>query len=656
MHPDHMVASQNDYRRGDGNCYGAYSLDGGHHWSDTTIPMSFTYGATTWGTAREYWQAGGDTSVAWDTKGNAYLSCQVFNRGSGVSPNPDQSSAFYVFRSTGNNGASWNFPGRPVVEYNDTAGSGAVLLDKNYLTVDNHVGSPFQDRVYVTWTTFAADGTAYIYEAHSSDYGETFSSPVLVSKDSSLCPFTYGIGDAAGQVQREPVLEPVHRSRRRALRRLGQLQQRRHRHRTTATRCCWPSPPTAGRPSPPRSRSATTTTCPTATPTRAPDPGRACVPEKGPSTNSVFRATNYPVGDVNPKNPTQVVVSFGSYINQHSKESNGCTPHGFSVYGLNLYTGVKTPGACNNDILLSVSNNGGATFTGTSADPRTETTVNPDPDQAKSDQFWQWQAFNKDGKLAVDYYDRQYGHSTGSPAVPSDEYTGSSDITLSGSKDLVNWGTSRVTSSSMPPPTQFAGQFYGDYIGMDAVDKAAPIWADTATPSSSRARAPTKKLQHQHRKTPRVVDLRALELARVVDVDRLPLGEDVERRLAGLAVAVAGRLDAAERQVHLGAGRAGVDVGDPGLEVAHRAEGAVDVAGVDRGREPVLHRVRRGDRLLEALDRDQRGRRPEDLLLRDPHLRVDVGEHRRAVEEAVAVRPASPPVSSLAPSDRPAAV
>src|SRR5262245_52543 len=73
------------------------------------------------------------------------------------------------------------------------------------------------------------------------------------------------------------------------------------------------------------------------------------------------------------------------------------------------------------------------------------------------------------------------------------------------------------------------------------------------------------------------VDLRALELARVVDVDRLPLGEDVERRLAGLAVAVAGVLRAAEGQVNLGADGAGVDVRDPGLEIAHGAESTVDV-------------------------------------------------------------------------------
>ena len=35
----------------------------------------------------------------------------------------------------------------------------------------------------------------------------------------------------------------------------------------------------------------------------------------------------------------------------------------------------------------------------------------------------------------------------------------------------------------MPAPTQFVGpnggQFYGDYIGLAALDKAHPIWSDT---------------------------------------------------------------------------------------------------------------------------------------------------------------------------------
>src|SRR4051812_28862427 len=143
-----------------------------------------------------------------------------------------------------------------------------------------------------------------------------------------------------------------------------------------------------------------------------------------------------------------------------------------------------------------------------------------------------------------------------------------------------------------------------------------------------------------------VVDLRALELARVIDVERLPLREDVERCLPRLALPVAGVLRAAERQMHLGARRAGVDVGDPGLKVAHRPEGAVHVAREDRGREPVTNLVRDPDRLVEALARDQPGRRAEDLLLAAPHLRMAVRKARRAVEEALA----EPPVRCRPPA------
>ena len=170
------------------------------------------------------------------------------------------------FARPGSAGASWNFPARPVAELNDTAAAGTALLDKQLLTVDATKGSPFQDRIYVTWTLFAADGTSYIYEAYSRDYGEHFSAPKLVSTDSALCTNDARRPDAAGALQHEPVLAAVHRARRRAVRRVGQLQphrraarrgRRRGRRRfralqrrtrrasTTAARCCWPSRPTA---------------------------------------------------------------------------------------------------------------------------------------------------------------------------------------------------------------------------------------------------------------------------------------------------------------------------------------------------------------------------------------------------------------------------
>src|SRR6202165_5205970 len=77
--PQHLVATFNDYRRGDGNCYGAFSLDGGKTWTDTTVPMSFTSGhppaAVSTGdfgnVARQYWQGGGDHPAAWGPRGHA---------------------------------------------------------------------------------------------------------------------------------------------------------------------------------------------------------------------------------------------------------------------------------------------------------------------------------------------------------------------------------------------------------------------------------------------------------------------------------------------------------------------------------------------------------------------------------------------------------
>jgi len=343
------------------------------------------------------------------------------------------------------------------------------------MTVDNHIGSPFQDRIYVTWTEFANDGSAYIWESYSSDYGENFSTRHLVSINApTLCANTFGAGTTQGSCNENQFSQPftgpdgnlyvVYDNYNNAVKAADNRNQ------------ILLSKSTDG---------GNTFTGPIkvsdyydlpdcATYQAGKDLGRACVPEKGASTNSYFRATNYPSGAVNPTNPAQVVVTFGSYINVHSNETNGCVPTGFSpATGQNLYTGVKTPGACNNDILESVSNDGGATFTGTATDPRTLTSVNQEPGQATTDQWWQWITFTKNGKLATSYYDRQYD---------TDETTGFSDVSLSGTGDLTRFVVQRVTSSPMPPPTEFSGTFLGDYTGLSGIDNAYPLWMDTRDP------------------------------------------------------------------------------------------------------------------------------------------------------------------------------
>jgi hypothetical protein len=484
----HLVASDNNYVRGDGTCGAHFSLDGGRTWSDTTMPNGFTRytgpaipdgTGRTFTPPREYWQAGGDTSVAWDTHGNAYESCQLFNRGFAASPNPDQSSSFVVFRATQNNGASWNFPGRYSMVHYDLPGLGNVLEDKELIAIDDNVSSPFRDRIYVTFTEFAADGSAYIYAVHSSDYGETFSSPVLVSGANPACTNTFKSGTGGGPCNENQDSDPFvgpdgdlyvafdNFNNQPASPTDPDFHYQVMLAKSTDGGQTFSAPVKV-------SNYYDLPNCDTYQGAGA-DPGRSCVPEKGSSTKSVFRATNYPSGQVSPKNPNLVAITFGSYINPDSNESNGCTPTG-SAEGNPTYTGVKTPGACANKILLKVSTNGGSSFLG-STDPRNEELVTQSRGQTHTDQWFQWSAFTRQGKLAVDYYDRQYGN---------DETTGSSDFSLSGSKDLANFGQVRLTTSSMPAPTQFegpaGGQFYGDYVWLSALDKAYAIWSDTREP------------------------------------------------------------------------------------------------------------------------------------------------------------------------------
>jgi hypothetical protein len=376
-------------------------------------------------------------------------------------------------RSTGNGGASYTFPARVAIEQPDVNGTGTEpFLDKQLLTVDNHRGSRFRDRVYVTWTTFTADGTAYIFASHSADYAETWSAPVLVSRGSPLCTRDFGAPTTLGTCNTNQFSQPFTAPD-------GTLYVTWANYNNTP----------AGADNRNQILLARSTDggasfsdpvkvtdfydlpdCETYT---GQDPGRACVPDKR-DNRSFFRATNYPVGVVNPSRPDEVAVTVGSFINRSSRESNGCVPAGFSESLNNLYTGTRTPGACNNDILVSVSRDGGRTFTGGRTDPRALASVTQSPGQARTSQWFQWADYTRDGRLAVSYYDRQYGDA---------EQTGASDFSLSGSRDAVRFATRRVTSSSMPPPTQFEGTFWGDYTGLAALHGTAhPAWSDTRTP------------------------------------------------------------------------------------------------------------------------------------------------------------------------------
>ena len=344
--PGNLVGSSNDYRRGDGGCFGYYSLDNGRTFQDVPIPNSFTRRCRVRRCA---------PVLGWRRRHLQRLRHprQRLLQLPGLQPRHCPPAATPICRAPSSSSArpataapptpsppAWS-PSSPT-----SSGTGDLpFLDKQLLTVDNHVGSPFRDRVYVTWTTFAPDGSAYIYESHSADYAETWSAPgprqrgeprpVQGRRRQGRRPRRgrrrqRGRRAAAGRrVLRQPVLPALHRARRRALRRLGELQQRGRPPVTTATRSCWPSRPTAAASFSTPVKATDYYDLPDCVTYTGQDPGRACVPTKRDNT-SFFRATNYPVGAVDPRNPKHVVVTVGSYINAYSNEANGCVPAGFS--------------------------------------------------------------------------------------------------------------------------------------------------------------------------------------------------------------------------------------------------------------------------------------------------------------------------------------
>src|SRR6266496_6340372 len=78
-----------------------------------------------------------------------------------------------------------------------------------------------------------------------------------------------------------------------------------------------------------------------------------------------------------------------------------------------------------------------------------------------------------------------------------------------------------------------------------------------------------------------IINLSALQLAAVVDVNRLPFRENVEDLRTGFAMAVAGGFRATERQMDFGADCRSVDVEDTSVGFVHCVKCAVYVLGID---------------------------------------------------------------------------
>jgi len=192
--PNRIVAGANDYVTGTGDCFlapgfpcsaiadgysGSYfSNDGGKTWccasSDPAHLGTLVPGVERL-TGGQY-DAGGDPSVAFDSRGRVFYAGLGFNR---ASPPNAVTVNRGTFDAAGN--LTW---GPPTFVAQTTAPS--HVDDKEWIAADKSPTSPFRDRVYVTFTRFlfnpvtGAFVQAPIMFAVSTDSGATFSDPVIV--------------------------------------------------------------------------------------------------------------------------------------------------------------------------------------------------------------------------------------------------------------------------------------------------------------------------------------------------------------------------------------------------------------------------------------------------------------------------------------------
>src|SRR5262245_7556956 len=146
---------------------GYFSSDGGATWGGVDLPLPPPI-------SQNGFDFGSDPGVAWDLHGNAYYSYIVVFFSAGGSINGTEMA---VARSS-DGGRSWT------ATFFNRGGPGQ-FNDKPMIAVDTNPSSPNANSVYVAWDTTAngkgGPSSSGVQLSHSTDGGQTFSTPRLIS-------------------------------------------------------------------------------------------------------------------------------------------------------------------------------------------------------------------------------------------------------------------------------------------------------------------------------------------------------------------------------------------------------------------------------------------------------------------------------------------
>jgi hypothetical protein len=454
-----LVAGQNDLRIGFNHCGVDWSRDGGVTWGDM-IPPFYRYEQL----GEHPADACADPTVAFDSRGNAYVGGIVLDISSGAN------SVLVMKSNAGIDGRFFHNPGKsqfqeylvdqPGVVASDIDPN--VFNDKELMAADWHKSSPKRDNMYMTWTRFRSTGQGVgadspIFFSQSTDGDATWSPGIEISGSGPFCTTGSGESDpnACDQDQgSHPVagwdgaVYVAFNNTNVKGRGMGQqLVVSCSASEDCSQRDAWVGPykisdDYATQPIGPDAD----TGCPS---------GRPCLPPNG------YRLNDF--GAIAAAQDGNLFFTWSDYRN--GQDSENCP-------GLSGATSATPP--CNNDVFYSFSTDRGKTWSAT-------TLVTGGRPFGKTAQWQAWGAVSPDGaKYYVGFYDRSHG-----PCEPS----GCNDITLATIKQPASahpvFAFRRLTASSMPNlipannPVQ-AG-FLGDYMWVATLGNGAPyvVWAST---------------------------------------------------------------------------------------------------------------------------------------------------------------------------------
>lgn len=409
------------------------TTDGGQTWHEVLPPLT-------------PYQFSGDPALTFNTQGHVFLASIADHEGPGLG---FTGPSVIVQRSL-DGGNTWSNPvtvarGQTAVTPNRFGFGPNIFNDKEFITADTASGSPWNDRLYVSWSQFTQffSGTQARFKipirVARSDDGASWSAPQTISGFSPNCsehlppPFPSLPNECDLNQDSYPTVAPG-----------GKVYVSFENFNTVAENQLLV--------------------------VRSDDGGQTWNP---PTKAADVFDINFPANVDNRDTLTGCQLRYSAVANSAADPSDASGNTVYVALADNRNGGPTDEDPTNTDVFLAKSTDGGATWSLIAVD----TEVN--------DQFYPWVAVAADGTVNVGYMDRSYGNSS-DPGDQSICKYGFSLTRLDSngnvmSKQRVDSGLSHADESrwfsrATDPNTRFLGDYNGVAVGSDGA--AWSLWTD----------------------------------------------------------------------------------------------------------------------------------------------------------------------------------